>query len=405
MNFEHTQKTKDLIVQVSNFIDQKIKPKEAAYTQAMNSFRESGNPWQVPEVLYELKTEAKAEGLWNFSLTGDEGYGLTNLEFAPLAEMMGVGWTSEVFNSSAPDAGNMEVLDKYGSIYQKEKWLKPLLDGQIRSAFAMTEPNVASSDATNIASTISQDGDEYVINGEKWWTSGYGRPDCEFMIFMGVSNPDAPKHQRQSQIIIPKDTPGITLQRMLTVYGSDHAPNGHAHLKFDNVRIPKENIILGEGRGFEIAQGRLGPGRIHHCMKIIGAAELALELLCKRASTRKAFGKAIAELGGNFDVIAKCRNEIEMCRLLTLKAAYMMDTLGNKEAKSEIAQPKVEVPSMAVRVIERAIQIHGGAGVSQDTPLASLYSSIRYLRIGDGPDEVHMRTIAKEELKKYLDSA
>ena len=405
MNFEHTQKIKDLIVQVSNFIDQKIKPKEAAYTQAMNSFRESGNPWQVPEVLYELKTEAKAEGLWNFSLTGDEGYGLTNLEFAPLAEMMGVGWTSEVFNSSAPDAGNMEVLDKYGSIYQKEKWLKPLLDGQIRSAFAMTEPNVASSDATNIASTIFQDGDDYVINGEKWWTSGYGRPDCEFMIFMGVSNPDAPKHQRQSQIIIPKDTPGVTLQRMLTVYGSDHAPNGHAHLKFDNVRIPKENIILGEGRGFEIAQGRLGPGRIHHCMKIIGAAELALELLCKRASTRKAFGKAIAELGGNFDVIAKCRNEIEMCRLLTLKAAYMMDTLGNKEAKSEIAQPKVEVPSMAVRVIERAIQIHGGAGVSQDTPLASLYSSIRYLRIGDGPDEVHMRTIAKEELKKYLDSA
>ena len=405
MNFEHTQKTKDLIVKVSNFIDQKIKPKEVAYTQAMNSFRESGNPWQVPEVLTELKTEAKAEGLWNFSLTGDEGYGLTNLEFAPLAEMMGVGWTSEVFNSSAPDAGNMEVLDKYGSSYQKEKWLKPLLDGQIRSAFAMTEPNVASSDATNIASTISKDGDYYVINGEKWWTSGYGRPDCEFMIFMGVSNPDAPKHQRQSQIIIPKDTPGITLQRMLTVYGSDHAPNGHAHLKFDNVRIPKENIILGEGRGFEIAQGRLGPGRIHHCMKIIGAAELALELLCKRASTRKAFGKAIAELGGNFDVIAKCRNEIEMCRLLTLKAAYMMDTLGNKEAKSEIAQPKVEVPSMAVRVIERAIQIHGGAGVSQDTPLASLYSSIRYLRIGDGPDEVHMRTIAKEELKKYLDSA
>ena len=405
MNFEHTKKTKELIGLVSNFIDRKIRPRETEYSEAMNSFRESGNPWQVPEALYELKRDARAEGLWNFSLTGDAGYGLTNLEFAPLAEKMGVGWTSEVFNSSAPDAGNMEVLDKYGSDYQKEKWLKPLLEGQIRSAFAMTEPNVASSDATNIASTISKDGDDYVINGEKWWTSGYGRPDCEFMIFMGVSNPDAPKHQRQSQIIIPKDTPGITLQRMLTVYGSDHAPNGHAHLKFDNVRIPKENIILGEGRGFEIAQGRLGPGRIHHCMKIIGAAELALELLCKRASTRKAFGKAIAELGGNFDVIAKCRNEIEMCRLLTLKAAYMMDTLGNKEAKSEIAQPKVEVPSMAVRVIERAIQIHGGAGVSQDTPLASLYSSIRYLRIGDGPDEVHMRTIAKEELKKYLDSA
>ena len=403
MNFEHTKKTKELIGLVSNFIDQKIRPREAEYVQSMNSFRESGNPWQVPEALYELKRDARAEGLWNFSLTGDAGYGLTNLEFAPLAEMMGVGWTSEVFNSSAPDAGNMEVLDKYGSDYQKEKWLKPLLEGQIRSAFAMTEPNVASSDATNIASTITKDGDVYLINGEKWWTSSYGRPDCEFMIFMGVSNPDAPKHQRQSQIIIPKNTPGITLQRMLTVYGSDHAPNGHAHLKFDNVRIPKENIILGEGKGFEIAQGRLGPGRIHHCMKIIGAAELALELLCRRASTRKAFGKAIAELGGNFDVIAKCRNEIEMCRLLTLKAAYMMDTLGNKEAKSEIAQPKVEVPSMAVRVIERAVQIHGGAGVSQDTPLASLYSSIRYLRIGDGPDEVHMRTIAKEELKKYLD--
>ena len=403
MNFEHTKKTKELIWLVSKFIDRKIRPRETEYSETMNSFRESGNPWQVPEVLYELKRDARAEGLWNFSLTGEEGYGLTNLEFAPLAEMMGVGWTSEVFNSSAPDAGNMEVLDKYGSDYQKEKWLKPLLEGQIRSACAMTEPNVASSDATNIASTITKDGDDYLINGEKWWTSGYGRPDCEFMIFMGVSNPDAPKHQRQSQIIIPKNTPGITLQRMLTVYGSDHAPNGHAHLKFDNVRIPKENIILGEGKGFEIAQGRLGPGRIHHCMKIIGAAELALELLCRRASTRKAFGKAIAELGGNFDVIAKCRNEIEMCRLLTLKAAYMMDTLGNKEAKSEIAQPKVEVPSMAVRVIERAVQIHGGAGVSQDTPLASLYSSIRYLRIGDGPDEVHMRTIAKEELKKYLD--
>ncbi len=289
----------------------------------------------------------------------------------------------------------------YGTKEQKDKWLKPLLDGSMRSAFAMTEPNVASSDATNISSTIVADGDEYVINGEKWWTSGYGRPDCGFMIFMGVSNPDAPKHQRQSQIIVPRETKGIELKRMLTVYGADHAPSGHAHLIFKNVRVPKENMILGEGRGFEIAQGRLGPGRIHHCMKIIGAAETALKLLCERASTRVAFGKAIAELGGNYDVIAKCRIEIEMCRLLTLKAAYMMDILGNKKAKSEIAQPKVEVPSMAVRIIERAVQIHGGAGVSQDTPLASLYSSIRYLRIGDGPDEVHLRTIAKEELSKY----
>ena len=401
MHFEHNDKTKELINLVGDFIEQRVRPREQEYSDEMTAFREDGNPWQVPEVLRELKNEAKDLGLWNFSLTGQSGYGLSNTEFAPLAEMMGVGWTSEVFNSSAPDAGNMEVLDKYGSDYQKEKWLKPLLNGEIRSAFAMTEPNVASSDATNISSTITLDGDEYVLNGEKWWTSGYGRPDCEFMIFMGVSNPEAPKHQRQSQIIVPRSAPGISLKRMLTVYGTDHAPNGHAHLLFENVRVPKENMILGEGRGFEIAQGRLGPGRIHHCMKIIGAAELALELLCKRASTRKAFGKTIAELGGNYDVIAKCRNEIEMCRLLTLKAAYMMDTIGNKKAKSEIAQPKVEVPSMAVRVIERAIQIHGGAGVSQDTPLASLYSSIRYLRIGDGPDEVHLRTIAKEELSKY----
>ena len=405
MNFEHNDKTKELIDLVGNFIVEKIRPREEEYSLEMKAFRDEGNPWQVPKVLYELKKEAKSLGLWNFSLTGDSGYGLSNIEFAPLAELMGVGWTSEVFNSSAPDAGNMEVLDKYGSSYQKDRWLKPLLDGEIRSAFAMTEPNVASSDATNISSSITLDGDHYVLNGEKWWTSGYGRPDCEFMIFMGVSNPDAPKHQRQSQIIVPRDTSGISLKRMLTVYGEDHAPNGHAHLVFENVRVPKENMILGEGRGFEIAQGRLGPGRIHHCMKIIGAAELALELLCKRASSRKAFGKTIAELGGNYDVIAKCRNEIEMCRLLTLKAAYMMDKIGNKSAKSEIAQPKVEVPSMAVRVIERAVQIHGGAGVSQDTPLASLYSSIRYLRIGDGPDEVHLRTIAKEELARYEDKA
>lgn len=401
MHFEHTKKTKDLMNMVSKFMDDHVHPAEEVYKAQMELFREEGNPWQVPAVIYELKNKAKSEGLWNFSLTGELGYGLSNLEYAPLAEMMGVGWAAEVFNSSAPDAGNMEVLDKYGSEAQKEKWLKPLLEGTMRSAFAMTEPNVASSDATNISSTIVADGDDYVINGEKWWTSGYGRPDCGFMIFMGVSNPDAPKHQRQSQIIVPRDTPGINLERMLTVYGSDHAPSGHAHLTFKDVRVPKENMILGKGRGFEIAQGRLGPGRIHHCMKIIGAAETALKLLCERATTRIAFGKAIAELGGNYDVIARCRTEIEMCRLLTLKAAYMMDTVGNKVAKSEIAQPKVEVPMMAVRVIERAVQIHGGAGVSQDTPLAGLYSSIRYLRIGDGPDEVHLRTIAKEELNKY----
>tara|TARA_Y100001970_G_scaffold266394_1_gene354995 strand:- start:10196 stop:11407 length:1212 start_codon:yes stop_codon:yes gene_type:complete len=401
MDFEHTKKTKELMELVSDFINTNIRPSEKRYVQEMEAFRDKGNPWQVPSVLYELKQRAKDAGFWNFSLTGNLGYGLSNLEFAPLAEMMGVGWTSEVFNCSAPDAGNMEVLDKYGTEEQKEKWLKPLLEGTMRSAFAMTEPNVASSDATNISSSIVADGDDYVINGEKWWTSGYGRPDCGFMIFMGVTDSDAPRHKKQSQIIIPRETPGIELKRMLTVYGSDHAPNGHAHLVFKDVRVPKENIILGEGRGFEIAQGRLGPGRIHHCMKIIGAAEEALKLLCQRASTRVAFGKALAELGGNYDVIARCRIEIEMSRLLTLKAAYMMDTIGNKKAKSEIAQPKVEVPSMAVRVIERAVQIHGGAGVSQDTPLANLYSSIRYLRIGDGPDEVHLRSIAKDELSKY----
>ena len=273
MHFEHTKQTKDLMNIVSKFMDDHVHPAEAVYKAQMEVFREEGNPWQVPAVIYELKNKAKSEGLWNFSLTGELGYGLTNLEYAPLAEMMGVGWAAEVFNSSAPDAGNMEVLDKYGSEEQKEKWLKPLLEGTMRSAFAMTEPNVASSDATNISSTIVADGDDYVINGEKWWTSGYGRPDCSFMIFMGVSNPEAPKHQRQSQIIIPRDTPGINLERMLTVYGSDHAPNGHAHLTFKDVRVPKENMILGEGRGFEIEQGRLGPGRIHQCLQIIGAAE------------------------------------------------------------------------------------------------------------------------------------
>jgi len=403
MHFEHTEKTKNLMNLVSKFIEDNVRPAEKVYAGQMKGFRDSGNPWQVPPVIYELKDKAKSEGLWNFSLTGELGYGLSNLEYAPLAEMMGPGWIPDVFNSAAPDAGNMEVLAKYGTDQQKDKWLKPLLDGTMKSAFAMTEPAVASSDATNISSSIVADGDDYVINGEKWWTSGYGRPDCSFMIFMGVSNPDAPKHQRQSMIIVPKDTLGINLERWLTVYGSDHAPSGHAHLTFKDVRVPKENMILGEGRGFEIAQGRLGPGRIHHCMKIIGGAETALKLLCERASSRIAFGKPIAELGGNYDVIAKCRTEIEMCRLLVLKAAYMMDTVGNKVAKSELAQAKAEVPMMAVRVIERAIQIHGGAGVSQDTPLAGLYSSIRYLRLGDGPDEVHRRTIALAELSNYID--
>ena len=403
MNLEQTDRVKDLIVQVSKFMDDHIWPAEEIYASQMDSFREEGNPWRVPPVIEELKTKAKAQGLWNFFLPESQnGFGLTNLEYAPLAEIMGqIGFASEVFNCSAPDSGNMEVLDKYGSKEQQDKWLKPLLEGEIRSAFAMTEPGVASSDATNICSTIEADGNDYVINGEKWWTSGFGNPDCKVMIFMGVTNPDNPRHQRQSQILVPTDAEGINLERMLTVYGVDHAPGGHAHLTFKDVRVPRENLIFGEGRGFEIAQGRLGPGRIHHCMRMIGQAERALELLCKRSTSRIAFGKPLAELGGNYDVIADCRTEIEMCRLLTLKAAYMMDTVGNKIAKSEIAQIKVAVPSMVVRVIDKAIQIHGGAGVSQDTPLARLFTSTRFLRIGDGPDEVHRRAIARAELSKY----
>ena len=403
MNLEQTDRVKDLIVQVSKFMDDHIWPAEEIYASQMDSFREEGNPWRVPPVIEELKTKAKAQGLWNFFLPESQnGFGLTNLEYAPLAEIMGqIGFASEVFNCSAPDSGNMEVLDKYGSKEQQDKWLKPLLEGEIRSAFAMTEPGVASSDATNICSTIEADGNDYVINGEKWWTSGFGNPDCKVMIFMGVTNPDNPRHQRQSQILVPTDAEGINLERMLTVYGVDHAPGGHAHLTFKDVRVPRENLILGEGRGFEIAQGRLGPGRIHHCMRMIGQAERALELLCKRSTSRIAFGKPLAELGGNYDVIADCRTEIEMCRLLTLKAAYMMDTVGNKIAKSEIAQIKVAVPSMVVRVIDKAIQIHGGAGVSQATPLARRITSTRFLRIGDGPDEVHRRAIARAELSKY----
>ena len=403
MNLEQSERVKELILQVSKFKDEHIWPAEEVYASQMDAFREEGNPWRVPPILEELKSKAKEQGLWNFFLPESQnGFGLSNLEYAPLAEILGkVGFASEVFNCSAPDSGNMEVLDKYGSKEQQDQWLLPLLDGKIRSAFAMTEPGVASSDATNICSSIVADGDDYVINGEKWWTSGFGNPNCKVMIFMGVTNPENPRYQRQSQILVPTDAEGIKLERMLTVYGVDHAPNGHAHLTFKDVRVPKENLILGEGRGFEIAQGRLGPGRIHHCMRMIGQAERALELLCKRSTSRIAFGKPLAELGGNYDIIADCRTEIEMCRLLTLKAAYMMDKVGNKIAKSEIAQIKVAVPSMVVRVIDKAIQIHGGAGVSQDTPLARLFISTRFLRIGDGPDEVHRRAIARAELSKY----
>ena len=404
MQFEHSQESKDLQERISKFMDDHIFPSEGIYTQQMEEFTEQGNRWQVPQIIEDKKEIAKREGLWNLFLPENPmGESMSNLDYAPLCELMGrSGIASEIFNCSAPDTGNMEVLAQYGTPQHQEEWLKPLLEGEIRSAFGMTEPNVASSDATNISSSIDADGEEYVINGEKWWTSGAGDPRCKIIIFMGVTNPDNPKHSRQSQILVPMDTPGVEIVRMLTVFGSDDAPHGHAHMKFTNVRVPKGNLLLGEGRGFEIAQGRLGPGRIHHCMRCIGVAERALELLCKRATSRKAFGKPLSELGGNYDVIADCRIEIEMCRLLTLKAAYMMDTVGNKVARSEIAQIKVAVPNMVLRVIDKAIQIHGGAGVSQDTPLARMFAGQRTLRLADGPDEVHRRTVAREELGKYL---
>ena len=404
MHFQHSERSKELQERISHFMDEHIFPSEEIFSQQMEEFAKQGDRWQIPQIIEDKKKIAKDEGLWNLFLPENPmGESMSNLDYAPLCELMGRSpIASEIFNCSAPDTGNMEVLAQYGTPEQQEKWLKPLLEGEIRSAFGMTEPNVASSDATNISSSIQADGDEYVINGEKWWTSGAGDPRCKIIIFMGVTNPDNPKHSRQSQIIVPIDTPGVEMKRMLTVFGSDEAPHGHAHMKYTNVRVPKENLLLGEGRGFEIAQGRLGPGRIHHCMRSIGVAERALELLCKRSTSRVAFGKPLSELGGNYDVIADCRMEIEMCRLLTLKAAYKMDTVGNKIARSEIAQIKVAVPNMTLRVIDKAIQIHGGAGVSQDTPLARMYAGQRTLRLADGPDEVHRRTVAREELKKYL---
>ena len=406
MQLDNSERSKELGLRISKFMDEHIFPAEGIYAEQMEEFTKQGNRWQVPQIIEDKKKIAKSEGLWNLFLPENPlGESMSNLDYAPLCELMGrSGIASEIFNCSAPDTGNMEVLAQYGTPEQQERWLKPLLEGEIRSAFGMTEPNVASSDATNIGSSIVADGDEYVINGEKWWTSGAGDPRCKIIVFMGVTNPDNPKHSRQSQILVPMDTPGVEIKRMMTVFGSDDAPHGHGHLKFTNVRVPKGNLLLGEGRGFEIAQGRLGPGRIHHCMRTVGVAERALELLCKRSTSRVAFGKPLSELGGNYDIIADCRTEIEMCRLLTLKAAYLMDSLGNKVARSEIAQIKVAVPNMALRVIDKAIQIHGGAGVSQDTPLARLYAGMRTLRIADGPDEVHRRTIARMELAKYSDS-
>ncbi|MFC1531874.1 acyl-CoA dehydrogenase [Thermodesulfobacteriota bacterium] len=398
MVFEFSDKAKQLQEQVKSFMDKHIYPNESKFMQQINE----GDRWEPVPIIEELKSKAREEELWNLFLPESEyGAGLTNYEYAPLCEIMGRSpLAPEVFNCSAPDTGNMETIVRYGNEEQKEKWLKPLLAGEIRSAFCMTEPDVASSDATNIRSSIVRDGDEYVINGNKWWASGGSDPRCKIYIFMGKTDPDAPIHKQQSMILVPRDTPGVNVKRTLSVFGYDSAPHGHAHIIFDNVRVPVSNILLGEGRGFEIAQGRLGPGRIHHCMRTIGVAERALEELCKRAVSRVAFGKTLAEMGSVRQDIAKSRIEIDQARLLTLNAAHMMDTVGNKIARAEIAMIKVVAPSMALRVLDRAIQVHGGAGVSSDTWLASAWGGIRTLRLADGPDEVHMETIAKLELKK-----
>tara|TARA_B110000014_G_scaffold263717_1_gene261483 strand:- start:12056 stop:13276 length:1221 start_codon:yes stop_codon:yes gene_type:complete len=403
MAFKFSDRSKELQLRISSFLEEHIYPSEEIYATQMKEFTEQGNRWQIPKIIEDKKAIAKSEGLWNLFLPENPmGESMSNLDYAPLCELMGTsGIASEIFNCSAPDTGNMEVLARYGTPEQQDQWLKPLLEGEIRSAFAMTEPAVASSDATNISSSAVLEGDEYVINGEKWWTSGAGDPRCKILIFMCVTNPDNPKHARQSQILVPMDTPGIELKQMMHVFGYDDAPHGHGRIEFKNVRVPKENMILGEGRGFEIAQGRLGPGRIHHCMRTIGVMERALRLMCERSQSRVAFGKPLAELGGNFDVIADCRIDIETSRLLTLNAADKMDKLGNKEARSDIAQIKVHVPIVAQRLIDKAIQIHGAGGVSQDFPLASMAAHMRTLRLADGPDEVHRRTVAKEELKKH----
>lgn len=402
MDFDYSPKQKEWIARVTRFMEAHIYPAEATYAREMAAFGDKR--WQVVPVVEELKRLAKAEGLWNLFLPeSPHGAGLTNLEYAPLAEIMGrVGFASEVFNCSAPDTGNMEVLDRYGSAQQKETWLKPLLAGEIRSAFLMTEPEVASSDATNIRTRIERDGDSYVINGRKWWSSGVGDPRCKIYIVMGKTDEKAEPHKQQAQILVPAGTKGVRIERMLPVFGYDDAPHGHGEVVLENVRVPAENLILGEGRGFEIAQGRLGPGRIHHCMRTIGAAERALELMCRRLLSREAFGKVIAEHSVWEERIAEARIEIEKCRLLTLKAADMMDKVGNKEAKAEIAMIKVAAPRMALKVIDDAIQAFGGAGVSSEPGLARAYAGIRTLRIADGPDEVHNRAIARLELSKHM---
>jgi acyl-CoA dehydrogenase len=398
MNFTPSDKVKDLSRRLDAFMKRHVYPHEKTFQEQLGK----GDRWQPTAIMEELKKKARGEGLWNLFLPeSDRGAGLTNLEYAPLCEIMGRSSIApEVFNCSAPDTGNMEVLERYGTDEHKQRWLRPLLAGEIRSCFAMTEPQVASSDATNIESRIVRDGDEYVINGRKWWSSGAGDPRCKIFIFMGKTDLSAPKHKQQSMILVPSDTPGVRVVRMLPVFGYDDAPHGHGEIVFEDVRVPASNMLLGEGRGFEIAQGRLGPGRIHHCMRAIGVAERALESMVKRVKARVAFGKSLAEQATIRADIANSRMEIDQARLLTLQAAYLMDTVGNKEARAQIAMIKVVAPNMALRVIDRAIQAHGGAGVSNDFPLASAWAHMRTLRLADGPDEVHRETIAKIELAK-----
>ena len=398
MEFAYSEKVKGLQEKVQAFMDAHVYPNEAVYEAQLSATR-----WEQPPIMEELKAKARAARLWNLFLPDSEyGAGLGNLEYAPLCEIMGrSGIASEVFNCAAPDTGNMEVIERYGDAEQKRRWLEPLLAGEIRSAFAMTEPDVASSDATNIRCAIRRDGDHYVINGRKWWTSGILHPHCTIMIVMGKTNPDAPKHLQQSQILVPRDTPGVTVVRHLPVFGYDDAPHGHGEVVFEDVRVPAANLILGEGRGFEIAQGRLGPGRIHHCMRAIGVAERALDAMCKRAKTRVAFGKPIAEQTVTLERIAEARIGIEQARLLVLKAAYMMDTVGNKVARKEIAMIKVAAPAILLKVIDWAIQAHGAAGVSGDFFLARAWAHARTLRLADGPDEVHRNQIGQLELREH----
>ena len=408
MEFEFSPKVKDMQARLLAFMDEHVYPNDKTYYAEVAANRAKGNPWIPTRIIEELKPKARAAGLWNLFLPKSPRApeGLSNLEYAPLCEIMGrVTWAPEVFNCSAPDTGNMETIERYGSEANKDEWLEPLLKGEIRSAFLMTEPAVASSDATNIECRIERDGDHYVINGRKWWSSGAGDPRCAVYIVMGKTDPEAPRHSQQAMILVPANAPGVTVLRPLTVFGMDDAPHGHMEVELKNVRVPAGNLLWGEGRGFAIAQGRLGPGRIHHCMRSIGAAEVALELMCKRLNDRVAFGRRISEQGVWRERIAESRCMIDQARLLTLKAAYMMDTVGNKVAQAEIAMIKVVAPNVSTKILDWAIQAHGGGGVSNDFPLASMYAHQRTLRLADGPDEVHRNAIAKLELAKHMPGA